>query len=214
MTVSNLLSIIKETFNESNLKSFTDVYEKYEDGYKYVVSFHELQMSDEVVIHTKFIFYLDEDKKNLNRDYFLYLYDINCIYKRVNIPTDLKEKLVSIIETNTFGDKLLSLSKFISDSPTTYINKIFSDNDVRNITLYSVLYNPKYKIVPCENLDFSFDIIVNGSYQMKLTIKLIDDTFKLTYVLLNNTYEYESDDITDVANIIAFNIIDIFNNKM
>lgn len=215
MLVNEVDKIIADTFENFNLKTYDKVFEKSEDGYKYVISLHELQSSDEVIIHTKFIFYTDDNKENIVGEHFMYLYDLNCIYKRVKIPTDLGAKLKEIVETNEFGDDIVNLSKFITDTPIRKVNSNMAKSNIKNITLYNMYYNPQYKITPCENTSFSFDLNINGTYELKLIIKKeVSGKFILTYNVLSNSFEYEVNSIDDLDKIISNNLIHIFNNKL
>ena len=127
MVVSEIKEALKEIFEEEEgrVSSVDSVFElsENEEFYKLVISIHNLSFEDTLIIHTKFIFKTDLAKSKLLEDSFIYLYDINCVYHRVDYSNkiDLKNKIDDIIKSNNFGMDLQILSDFI-EAPAMFLN--------------------------------------------------------------------------------------------
>ena len=117
----------KEIFEaeEGRVSSVETVWElsKDEDYYKLVISIHNLSIEETLIIHTKFIFKCDLEKKFVTEESFIYLYDINCVYHKIDFDNvvDLKEKVEDIIISNNFGEDIQILSDFI-EAPAMFLN--------------------------------------------------------------------------------------------
>ena len=97
IAISEIEQTFKEVFEEEEGKvsSVDTVYElsKNEDYYKLVISIHNLSVEDTLIIHTKFIFKTDLEKKNILDESFIYLYDINCVYHKVDFKNMIDLRL-------------------------------------------------------------------------------------------------------------------------
>jgi hypothetical protein len=78
--ISEIEQVFKDVFvaEEGVVNTVESVYEmsRDEDFYKLVISIHGLSTQDTSIIHTKFIFKTDLDKRNIIDNSFIYLYDI------------------------------------------------------------------------------------------------------------------------------------------
>ena len=130
MKVSEIKTLFKEIFQDEKglVKTVDTVYEKSKDEkfLKLVISIHDLQVQDTLIIHTKFIFKTDLNKDQIEDNSFIYLYDINCIYHTVEFQDtfDLERKIKKIINSNKFGKDIQTLSEFI-DTPGLLISHYF-----------------------------------------------------------------------------------------
>ena len=125
MLLKDLNNIIKDTFEETLVTTVNTVYEMSDDKkfYKLVISLHGIDSEDTIILHTKFIFKTNLEKTETIADSFIYLYDINCIYKSVEYKNkeDLSDKLLDIVYSNKFGKDIKAISNFLSD-PMTELN--------------------------------------------------------------------------------------------
>jgi hypothetical protein len=107
--ISEIQELFKEIFEEEEgiASSVEIVYEMSPDEkfYKMVISIQGLETEDVSIIHTKYIFKVDLNKKNLIENSFIYLYDINCVYHKIEFENvlDVKKKIEDIIDSNDFG---------------------------------------------------------------------------------------------------------------
>ena len=97
--ISEIEEVFREIFSEEDslANSIDTVYESAEDKdfLKLVISIHNLSTEDTNIIHTKFIFKVDNEKRHLVENSFIYLYDINCVYHKIEFDSviDLKKKI-------------------------------------------------------------------------------------------------------------------------
>ena len=219
MLIEEIQNCLKEVFKEEKgvVKTIDSVYEKTdEDYFRLVISIHNLSVEDSVIIHTKFIFRTDTVKANIIENSFNYLYDINCIYRKVEFSdiSNLKEKLEKIIESNKFGKDIQIISEFI-DTPSRLLNSYFNKNNITKYTVNTVVYEPKFKIVPCSETTFDFNINVNGDYDINLTISKNNDIeeirYKFRFKLLDNTEVVEVDTLTNMHYLIGGKLIELLD---
>lgn len=224
MRISEIEETFKSIFREEEglVNSVDTVYEKDDKGYKLVISIHGLTIDDTIIIHTKFIFRVDDNKSEIIDNMFLYLYDINCVYHRVDFKNivDLKNKLEHIIESNDFGNDIKNLSDFI-EAPATFLNHYLRQNKITEYSVFEVIYQPKFKMVPCNELTFDFDINISNNYNIALTIKKIDksseDDINRYYFylkLMDETLKDESDTLMNLHITIGSNIAKILELKL
>jgi hypothetical protein len=222
MKISEINTLFKEIFEEEEglVKTIDTVYEKSkdEDFLKLIISIHDLQVQDTLIIHTKFIFKTNLEKTDLVSNSFIYLYDINCIYHSVDFKDifDLEKKLKNIINSNKFGKDIQTLSEFI-DTPGLLLSHYFRENNIENFSIGSVNYNPKFKTRPCEETTFDFDINVvndNNDYNFNLTIsKEKNDKifYRFVFTLLDTTKTIDIDKLTNIHFLIGHQIVDMLN---
>ena len=219
MLISEIKTLFKEVFDEEKgvIKSVDTVYEKSEEGdyLKLVISIHCLSADDTIIIHTKFIFKTDLKKVNIIENYFNYLYDINCIYRKVNFTdtSDLKNILIKIIEANKFGKDIQTLSEFI-DTPGLLLSHYFSQNNITKYSIGNVKYEPKFKIKPCNETTFDFIIDVSN-YIVSVTILKNNTkektTYKFIFKLLNKTEEVIVDSLTNMHYTIGGKLVEMLD---
>lgn len=224
--VSEIERVFKEIFEEEEGKvsSVETVYEKSEndDFYKLVISVHGLSMGETLIIHTKFIFRTDINKRFLTNESFIYLYDINCIYHKIDFENvlDLKTRIEDIIESNDFGLDIQILSDFI-EAPAMFLNYYMKRSKITDYSIFDVKYDPKFKTVPCDQVTFDFDINVNNNYTINLSIKKIDrkededyDTYKFHFTFLDSHETVENDTLKNIHFTIGSSIAKMLDEKL
>jgi hypothetical protein len=224
--ISEVEKIFKEIFEEEEgkISSVETVYEKAEesDDYKLIISIHGLSMGETLVVHTKFIFKVDSGKSHLVDSSFIYLYDINCIYHKIDFEgyIGLKNKIEGIIESNDFGIDIQILSDFI-EAPAMFLNYYLKKAKITNYSIFDVKYDPKFKTSPCDQVTFDFDINVNNNYTIYLSIKKTDkteeeeiDTYKFHFSFLDDHKSVDVDTLKNIHFIIGSNIAEILDDKL
>lgn len=226
LRIKELEDAFKEIFQdvEGKVSSIDTVYEmsEKEDYYKLVISIHNLSVEDTLIIHTKFIFKTDTNKQFLNDNSFIYLYDINCVYHKVDFDNiiDLKTKIEEIIKSNDFGEDIQILSDFIE---VPYVLKLLYEKR-RKITDYSIFdveYEPKFKTTPCDKTTFDFKININNNYDIHLSISKKEreededyDTYKFQFKFLDEYKTVENDTLNNIHFTMGSNIAKILDEKL
>lgn len=213
LTIEKVDEIIKSVFDNTKVVSVDSVYEKSEKGdfLKLVISLHNLIFEDTTIIHTKFIFKTNVEKTKLIDNMFMYLYDYKCSYKQVTFEDEeeLKDNLIDIVNSNIFGKYTKEFGEFL-DAPASKINYYLKNDDVTNISVYTVNYNPKFKIRPCEEMTFDFEINVQEKYTIELNINL-EDGFIFTYRHAEKIITKEMEDMKNLPKLIAQHIVEILD---
>ena len=225
MLISEIERTFKEIFEETEgkVRSVETTYEKVkdEDFLKLIISIHGLSVNDTLIIHTKFIFKVNLEKSQTKEDSFIYLYNINCIYHKVDFKdkSSLRKKIENIIDSNKFGEDILILSDFI-ESPCSFLNYYLKKEKITEYSIFDVKYDPKFKISKCSDLTFDFDININNKHTVKLTIKKTDkdrndseskDNFSFSFSLLDEKEKFESDTIKNIHFLIGSGISTILS---
>lgn len=224
--VSEIETVFKEIFDEEEGKvsSVETIYEKSEseDSYKLVISIHSLSMGETIIIHTKFIFKTDLHKHLLANSSFIYLYDINCVYHKVDFENiiELKKKIEGIVESNDFGIDIQILSDFI-EAPAMFLNYYMKKNKITDYSVFDVIYDPKFKTMPCDQVTFDFDININNSYHISLSMQKIDrkedeeyDTYKFHFTFLDSHETVNTDSLKNIHFFIGSNIAKMLEDKL
>lgn len=224
--ISEIEQTFKDVFEDEDGKvsSVETIYElsDNEEYYKLVISIHNLSIEDTLIIHTKFIFKTDLDKRNIIDESFIYLYDINCIYHKVEFENviDLKGKIEDIIESNNFGEDLQILSDFI-EAPSMFLNYYMKRAKITDYSIFDVIYDPKFKTTPCDKTTFDFDININSNYNINLSISKKErkdnedfDTYKFQFKFLDEYKTIENDTLNNIHFIIGSNIAEILDEKL
>jgi hypothetical protein len=226
VTIGEIEQTFKDIFQDEDGKvsSVETVYElsKNKDFYKLVISIHGISIEDTLIIHTKFIFKTDLDKKNIIEDSFIYLYDINCVYNKVEFKNsiDLKTKIDDIINSNDFGQDIQILSDFI-EAPGMFLNYYMRRSKITDYSIFDVEYEPKFKTVPCEDITFDFKINVNDNYEIDLSISKKErdedkdyDTYVFQFKFLDEYSTVENDTLKNIHFTIGSNIAKILDEKL
>ena len=174
---------IKDIFSNAKVKKFADILEKDKNGWNWILSFHNLTTDNAIVIHTKFIFKLTEDKMNLRKNDFLYLKDMDCLYKIVSFKDleDLRNQINEILVQDLFGENMLAISQFMI-SPAMTMNQHFYDKKLQGYSVFDFQYEPKIAIAPCQELKLEFKFNVNNNDDIDMVIeKIKDEDFKITF---------------------------------
>jgi len=210
ISIKDIEESIRNVFKDTTFQSSNSVYEKTKDGYMLVVDFKNLFFSNVNIIFTKFTFNVDKNKMYLlpNSDdlhQFKYLYDINCNYqmKIFESKSEFERLLNNIVNKNKFGSNIKILSSFIK-SPSSLINNWFSENNVRNVSIFNVKLDERYKIIPCKTLFFNFIIDMNGQMELKLTIqKESDNNYIFTFKMNDSTLTEERPNLSTMVQVIG-----------
>ncbi len=224
--ISEIEQIFKDVFEEEDgvVNSVDTVYEMSSDEkfYKLVISIHGLATQDTSIIHTKFIFKTDLEKKNIVENSFIYLYDINCVYHKMEFSSivDLKTKVEDVIDSNNFGNDLKILSDFI-EAPAMFLNYYMRRAKITDYSIFDVEYEPKFKTTPCDKTTFDFKININNNYNMELSIRKIDreddeelDTYKFQFRFMDDIETFDSDTLKNVHFFIGDHIAKILDKKL
>ena len=225
--ISEIQEVFKELFedkDEGMASSVETVYELSTDEkfYKMVVSIQGLETEDVSIIHTKFIFKVDLEKKNLIEDSFIYLFDINCVYHKIEFDNivDLKTKIEDIIESNNFGQDLQILSDFI-EAPSMFLNYYMRRAKITDYSIFEVEYQPKFKTTPCDKTTFDFKMNINNNYNMELSIWKIDkhreeevDTYKYQFRFMDDIETFETDTLKNMHFFIGDHIAKVLDKKL
>jgi hypothetical protein len=224
--ISEIEQVFKDVFEDEQGKvgSVESVYEmsKDEKFYKLVISIQNLSTKDTSIIHTKFMFKTDLKKTQIIESDFLYLYDINCIYHKVDFENvvDLKKRIEDIIESNDFGQDIQILSDFI-EAPAMFLNYYMRRSKITDYSVFDVEYEPKFKTQPCDQTSFDFKININDNYMFELSItkkesesKDEPDIYKFQFKFLDEYKTIENDTLTNIHYTIGSNIAKILDEKL
>lgn len=227
--ISEIEQGFKDIFEveEGVINTVESVYEMSLDEkfYKLVISIHGLSTQDTSIIHTKFIFKTDLDKRNIIDNSFIYLYDINCIYHKMEFTNvlDMKKKIEDIVESKSFGEDLQILSDFI-EAPSMFLNYYMRRSKITDYSIFDVEYEPKFKTTPCDKVTFDFKININNNYHMELSIQKIDrpsddkednvDIYKFQFKFMDEIETFETDTIKNVHFFIGDHIAKILDRKL
>jgi hypothetical protein len=228
--ISEIEEIFNEVFEEEKglVNSVETVYETPEedsDFIKLIISIHGLVTEDVSIIHTKFIFKCDLDKRNIVDMSFIYLFDINCVYHKMEFTNilDLKGKVEDIIGSNNFGQDLQILSDFI-EAPAMFLNYYMRRAKITDYSIFDVEYTPKFKTTPCDKTTFDFKFNINNNYDMELSISKVDrpsddeedniDTYKFQFRFMDEIETFESDTLKNFHFFIGNNIAKILDKKL
>jgi hypothetical protein len=226
--ISEIEEVFNEIFSEEEglVNSVDTVYEKSGDDFlKLIISIQGLTAEDISIIHTKFIFKVDTDKRKLIENSFIYLYDINCVYHKIEFENiiDLKTKIEDIIESNNFGEDLQILSDFI-EAPSMFLNYYMRRAKITDYSIFDVEYSPKFKTVSCDKTTFDFKININNNYDMELSIQKVEsekdsdeeqpDIFRFQFRFMDEIETIETDTLKNFHFFIGSNIAKILDRKL
>lgn len=226
--ISEIEEIFNEIFDkeEGVVNSVDTVYEKTDgDFLKLIISIQGLTSEDVSIIHTKFIFKVDIDKRSIIENSFIYLYDINCVYHKIEFTNivDMKKKIEDIIESNNFGEDLQILSDFI-EAPAMFLNYYMRRAKITDYSIFDVEYSPKFKTVPCDKTTFDFKININNNYDLELSIQKVDieddkdeeemNLYRFQFRFMDEIETIETDTLKNFHFFIGNNIAKILDRKL
>jgi hypothetical protein len=225
--ISEIEEAFREVFDEEKgvVKSVETVYESPEQGdfLKLIISIQGLVTEDTTIIHTKFIFKVDLDKRGVIEDSFIYLYDINCVYHQMDFKNviDLKERVLDIIESKDFGEDIQILSDFI-EAPAMFLNYYMRRHKITDYSIFDVEYQPKFKTTPCDKTTFDFKVNINNNYNMDLSISKVDrdededevDSYKFQFRFMDEIETLETDTLSNVHYFIGSNLAKLLDKKL
>jgi len=205
--ISDLVNAINNSFDSTKVMSVDSVYEKIDNSneLKLIIFMNGVLYNDINIIYTKLIFIVDGSKYKLTKNYFTYLYDINCEYVRIDFEDleDFKTKIKDIFKKNKFGDDIKVLSKFIK-SPAVLVNEWLNENDVTDISVTGFKYEPKIKIMPCKSLFFSFGINLSSDQSIELEIsREKQDFYIFKFKILDNYVTVEQENLNNLVRVIG-----------
>ena len=221
--ISEVEALFKKILEDAKVQSVDSLYEIPEgtDFHKLVISLHEITTDDVGVIHTKFIFKVNPERTKLVDNSFIYLYDINCNYHKINFKdlSQLENKIKDIFESNDFGEDLIILSDLL-EAPAMFINYYLMRADITGYSIFDVKYDPKFKHAPCNEITFDFKISVNNSYVIELSIKKIDGaddeapSYKFTSKFLDHIDTIEVDTLKNIHYRIGTGIAEVLDKYL
>ena len=224
--ISEIESVIRDIFDEEKglVSSVETLYEtpKGEDFLKLVISLHGLNTEDATIIHTKFIFKVDSGKRHLIDNSFIYLYDINCVYHKIEFSNiiDLQEKIKDVIDSNDFGEDIQILSDFI-EAPALFLNYYLKRAKITDYSVFEVEYEPKFKTHPCDKTSFDFKININNNYNIELSIWKIEaqkddavDKYKFQFRFMDEIKTVETDTLNNIHYFIGSNVAKLLDRKL
>lgn len=210
ISIREIENAIKQSMTGSEIQFSDSVYEKKGGQLRLIIFFNKLFTSNNVVLYTKLLFEVDNNKEYLEpnksgQHFFKYLYDINCQYKMKMIENvnDFREQWSKIIKENDFGTNIKILSEFIKQ-PSFLVNEWFNKNNIKNISLTGFKYDPKAKIMPCRILSFHFELNVNNSEEIELFIKKEDkNDFIYSFLINGRKTDIEKSDLSTLVQTIG-----------
>jgi hypothetical protein len=225
--IAEIEQTFKDIFEEEEglVQSVETTYEMSDNDefYKLVISIHGLSIEDTLIIHTKFIFKTDLEKRNIIDNSFIYLYDINCNYRKTDFKNivDLKNKVEDIIESNDFGEDIQILSDFI-EAPAMFLNYYMRRAKITDYSIFDVKYEPKFKTTPCDSITFDFEIDINNNYKIDVSIYKVDrksdekenDTYRYQFKFMDDIETIENDTIRNIHFTIGSNIARMLDKKL
>ncbi len=201
----DLQSRIKNIFQNAKVRTFKDLLEKDSNGWNWILNFEDLRTDKALIVHTKIIFKLDDKQEYLRKLDFLYLKDINCLYKIVQFKTldNLEATINNILDKNMFGNNLMSLSSFLIE-PEVNINQYLFKNKIEGYSIFSFVYTPVKSIVPCQDLEFNFKFNVNNTQDVEMKItKESKNKFKIIFSYSNEKWETEQDELNNLVDVVG-----------
>lgn len=205
ISLSEIEKIINNVFNDTKVSSVNTTYEKTDEGYKLILTLNNIFYDKVDLIHNKFVFYVDKDKRQITNNFFHYLYDINCNFRTVkfNDASEIENKLNNILNKRKFGDELLTLSD-LNVTMVTKVNDWLKNEDINNVSIYSIAYNPVVDVMPCESMFFKFDINIDDTHNIKMNVRKIDkNKYKVTFTENDWTVDDEISDLKALPQIIG-----------
>lgn len=207
ISIKEIDNAIHDIFNNYEALDVETTYEKEKDSLKLIIVFKKLYHESLNVLYTKLIFLVDNEKVNLKRNSFLYLYDINCIYRKVNFEDvdDFKKKISKIFKEEKFGEDIKILSKFM-EYPSTMINNWLYNKNITNINVKNVRYSPKTDIIPCKYLSFDFKMDVNNIEIQVFITKDGKEDYRYEFLFPENVYRKYKNNLKDLVETIGVSL--------
>ncbi len=227
MKITEIELAIKDIFEKQKglVKTVDTVFEKTPDGKleKLVISIHDLRWQDTTVIHTKFIFYCNLERTDIVKNMFSYLYDITCVYQDVEFENliDLKRKIKDIINSNKFGKDIQLLSELI-DTPGVLISSYFRQQEITEYSVGNFRYEPKFKISPCKETHFDFDIDIENAgntYTFNVCVEKKHDVnkeikYEIRVKLMDEITTVEVDKLINLHFLIGGKIVEMLDKLL
>ena len=207
ISLSEVETVIKNIFNDTKVSSASTVYEKDDKTgeLKLIITINNLFYERTDILHTKFVFLVDDQKRKLLKNKFFYLYDINCNYKEVDFDdaNNLETKINTIVNNKEFGKDIKELSD-INITISVDVNKWLVDNGVDNISIYSITYHPIMDNIPCESLSFKFEMNLSDTKFVEVRLKKNkDNDYTFTFKEGDWFYDVTIDDIKGMVQVIG-----------
>lgn len=196
---------IKLLFSSFKMRSFNDVVEKDVNGWNWILNFEDLRTESSLIIHTKFIFKLDKSKEKLRKLEFLYLKDLNCIYKIIKFDDfeELNKIILKILKEDLFGVNLKSLNEFLIE-PERNINSYLFEHDIKDKSVFLFEYKTEKTVVPCQKIELNFNFNINNTIDVDMKIKKIKtDKFKVIFKVVDKDWITETEDLSNIRIIIG-----------
>jgi hypothetical protein len=206
-TWTELQERINIIFDTTRIQKMDSVMEKDKNGWNWILTFHRIETETTKILHTKFIFKLDEKKTKLRASHFLYLYDLNCKYHviRFNDLTEMDTKIRRILlqPNEYFGKNLAILNDFII-SPAQAVNNYLYKKEITDLSIFAFDYAPEEIVVPCQKLELRFKFNVDNRHDVMLLIKKTEDAkYTLTFEHQEESEQVILDDLTNLVGAIG-----------
>lgn len=185
-TIISLIDVeksIKNIFTDTKVSSVNSIYEKKGNKLNLIITINNLYYNKTNIIHTKFVFDVDDKKSKLTSNYLFYLYDLNCNFKRIDFDSlsDMENKLNDVMDKRRFGKDLKKLSD-VTVQLGNLVNGWFKDNKISNISVLNISYSELVQHVPCEALSFNYEISLNNNRVIKMNLKKVNENdFLISY---------------------------------
>lgn len=184
MLTNKALKVLKRIFDSEKAISAKSVWEKTSKGYKYVLTAHGLLSGNKPILLSKFILWTDENKQELSSNNLTWLYDVNCVYRSKSFTDEssLETVLKGILTEYQFGHHLRKLSEITLMGAASKMNNHFASIGIKNISVYSLVYQPLHTVKPCEATTFDYKLSINEQ-DMLLTVRRDNEAWKIDVVL-------------------------------
>lgn len=212
--INNIIEKNKITFNSIDYKF--DERTRNKNFIKLIISLHGIYYKNNTIIHTKFIFKTDVNGKYIKGNNFLYLYDMNCVYKKVEFSNkkDIENKINDILKNNKFGDDIKTISEFLT-APSTFINMYLKKYNILDYSIINITYEPKFKIISCDKTKYDFKVNLNNSYYIDITLTKTDKGVYTIYFKYNDyIYSVTIYNLNNFMKVVGYNIANIINKKI
>ncbi len=196
---------VKMIFDGAKVRVFNDVLEKDANGWNWILNFEDLRTDTALIIHTKLIFKLDDKKEFVRKNDFLYLKDINCIYKIIKFDSlgDLEATIKDILNQSMFGKNLMAISEFLIE-PERNINQYFYNNKIEGVSIFMFDYTPVKTIVACQDLELNFKFNINNTQDVKMKIKKVGkEKFKIIFEYSGDSWYIEQEELNNLVEVIS-----------
>lgn len=170
MTVEEAAGAINAGLAGAKATAAKHVWEKMPGGWKYIVSVHGIVAGGQPVLHTKFILWADETRQELKKNVLTYLHELNCVFRTVEAgdAAAITARVQEIVAAGLFGKQLKAMSSVMLEGMSS-VNAALVKDGVRQPTVLSMKYVPRYEISPCAETVFGFKLQLSPDAEASVT---------------------------------------------